>query len=129
LVGKAKIPLEDIAGESFILRAADTRRAFTALLGKHGMAPALAAESPNDETVKQRVEAGLGLAVVSAHTVELELDAGRLAALDLRHFPIMRKWYVAYRKGKRLSQTGQAFFEFVLREGRRHRCRYGPDAR
>lgn len=130
LAGQAKIPLEDIAGESFILRTpgGGARRAFFALLDKHGIAPAPPAESPNDETVKQRVEAGLGLAVVSAHTVELELDAGRLAALDLRHFPIMRKWYVAYRKGKRLSQTGQAFFEFVLREGRRHRCRYGPAA-
>lgn len=120
LASKTKIPLEDLQGEAFILREAgsDTRLALSALLDKHGIEVAHAGESPNIEVVKQRVEAGLGLALVSKHTVELELHAGRIIALDLRRFPIMRKWYVAYRKGKRLSQTGQAFFEFVLQEGR-----------
>jgi len=126
LAAKKKIPLEDIEGEAFVLRAAGDgeRRALTALLAKHGVAPGALAESPTDETVKQRVAAGLGLGLVSKHTVELELAAGRLTALDLRHFPIMRKWFIAHRKGKRLSQTGQAFFDFALQEGRRERGRY-----
>lgn len=123
LAGKEKIPLEDLENESFVLREAgtDARFAFQRVVDKHGLRPARVAESSNDETIKQRVEAGLDLALVSAHTVELELNAGRLATLDLRHFPIMRKWYVAYRKGKRLSQTGQAFFDFVLEAGKKHR--------
>ncbi|MDD9858774.1 MAG: LysR family transcriptional regulator [Gammaproteobacteria bacterium] len=123
LVGQRKIPLEDIENESFVMRepGSDTRLAMQRLFDKHGLTLAPGTESSSVETVKQRVEAGLGLAVVSAHTVELELNAGRLASLDLRHFPIIRKWYIAYRKGKRLSRTGKAFFDFVLQEGRKRR--------
>ena len=59
----------------------------------------------------------MGLAVVSSHTVDLELEAGRLIALNVEHFPIMRKWYVVYRRGKRLSVTAKVFLDFVLSQG------------
>ena len=61
-------------------------------------------------------EAGLGLGIVSAHTLELELEVGRLKVLDVESFPIMRRWYVVYRKGKRLSAAATAFRQFVLSE-------------
>lgn len=121
LANKANIPLEDLNGEAFILReaGASARDALTRLLDKHNIEVATVCESANTEIIKQRVEAGLGLALLSKHTVELELAAGRIKSLDLRRFPLMQKWYVAYRKGKRLSSTAQAFLEFVLQEGRR----------
>ncbi|MEJ2106516.1 MAG: LysR substrate-binding domain-containing protein, partial [Acidiferrobacteraceae bacterium] len=71
-------------------------------------------EMTSNEAIKQAVEAGLGLGIVSIHTLELELQSGRLAILDAQHFPIMRHWYVVHRKGKRLSAAAETFKRFLL---------------
>ena len=73
-------------------------------------------EMNNNEAIKQAVQAGLGLGIVSTHTLELELEAGRLVVLDIRDFPIMRHWYIVHRQGKRLTPVAQAFRQFVLGE-------------
>ena len=70
----------------------------------------------SNEAIRQAVEAGLGLGIVSIHTLELELETGRLDIIDVQGFPIMRHWYVIQRKGKRLSPAAQVFKEFVLEQ-------------
>jgi len=81
-----------------------------------GIAPRFSVEMTSNEAIKQSVEAGLGLGVVSFHTVELECGTERLNVLDIQSFPIKRKWYVVHRRGKRLSTAANAFPEFVLNE-------------
>jgi DNA-binding transcriptional LysR family regulator len=71
-------------------------------------------ELGSNEALKQVVAAGLGLAVVSAHTVVQELETGRLVILGVEGFPIRREWYLVHRKGKRLSPVAKAFCGFVL---------------
>ena len=73
-------------------------------------------EMTRNETIKQAVRAGLGLSVVSLHTIELELETRRLRVLDVEGFPLLRKWYLVYRKGKRLSPLAEAFKLFVVNE-------------
>ena len=68
------------------------------------------------EAIKQGVRAGMGLGIVSTHTIELEVETGRLVVLDVEEFPILRRWYVVYRKGKRLSPVAEAFRRFVIGE-------------
>nr|WP_274608817.1 LysR substrate-binding domain-containing protein [Vannielia litorea] len=51
-------------------------------------------EMGSNETIKQAVMAGLGIAVLSAHTVAHELETGRLVALDVPGFPIIRHWFI-----------------------------------
>lgn len=51
-------------------------------------------EMDSNETIKQAVMAGLGLAFLSLHTVADELHAGRLALLRGPHLPVMRHWYL-----------------------------------
>ncbi len=113
------IPITEIADETFVIRepGSGTRTALQRIFHEHGVAPIHGIQLSSNETIKQSVEAGLGLAMVSFHTVELELDAGRLVCLDVEHFPVMRKWYVAYRRGKQLSTTAKVFLEFVLNAG------------
>ena len=60
------------------------------------------------------MEAGLGLRIVSIHT--LELETGRLEILDVEDFPIIRHWHIVQRTGKRLSPVALAFKQFVLDE-------------
>lgn len=49
---------------------------------------------PSNETIKQAVLAGLGIAFLSLHTVHDEVQAGRLALLRGAHLPLMRHWYM-----------------------------------
>lgn len=120
LAGKKKIALRELSGETFVMRedGSNTRAVMLALFDQHKVQPAETIHLASNETVKQNVEAGLGLAVVSAHTVELELKARRLVALDVSSFPIIRQWYICYRRGKRLSATASVFQDFVIEQGR-----------
>ena len=79
-----------------------------------------------NEAIKQVVEAGLGLGVVSLHTVQAELAARHLCVLDVQGFPLRRQWYLVQRQGKRLSPAAQAFAQFVLSEAGRDDLRPRP---
>jgi DNA-binding transcriptional LysR family regulator len=73
----------------------------------------------SNETIKHAVEAGLGLGIVSMHTIQPELDSGRLVVLQVENFPIQRHWHVVMRKGKRLSPIAREFKRFVMVEAPR----------
>jgi DNA-binding transcriptional LysR family regulator len=75
-------------------------------------------ELSSNEAIKRAVEVGLGLGIVSIHTLELELETGRLVMLEVESFPIPRHWHLVHRRGKRLSPVAMTFREFVLREAR-----------
>jgi DNA-binding transcriptional LysR family regulator len=96
-----------------------TRGAAERFFEQKGVAFHTAIEMTSNEAIKQAVEAGLGLGIVSIHTLELELQTKRLKILDVKDFPILRHWYVIHRKGKRLSPVATAFKQFVLTEARR----------
>ncbi|WP_296746945.1 LysR family transcriptional regulator [Mesorhizobium sp.] len=71
----------------------------------------------SNENIKQAVMADMGIAFISAHTVALELEAGKLAILAADGMPTMREWYVLHLKGKKLSPAALSFKEFVQDEG------------
>lgn len=50
-----------------------------------------------NETIKQAVIAGLGIALISQHTCTEELRTGRLVALQAIGLPIQRSWYLLHR--------------------------------
>jgi len=118
LIGQKKIPLSHFANENFVVRelGSGTRGATQRFFDEHGVPFNTGIEMTSNEAIRQAVEAGLGLGIVSIHTLELELETGRLDILDVEDFPIIRHWYVLQRKGKRLSPAAQAFKEFVLKQ-------------
>lgn len=118
LVGKRRLSLARVAGEPFITREAGsgTRMAAERHFAEHGVAFDAAMEMSSNEAIKQAVEAGLGLGVVSIHTLEMELALKRLAVLDVAGFPLQRYWYAVHRQGKRFSAVAQAFLDFVMDE-------------
>lgn len=61
--------------------------------------------------------AGLGLAVLSLHSLRLEIAANKMAVLDVEGFPIKRRWFVAYLQGKQLSLTARTFLDYILEQG------------
>jgi len=120
LAGQADIPLQRMAEETFVLRepGSGTRQAMDRFFADQGIAFRRGMQMTRNEAIKQSVRAGLGLSVVSVHTIELELATGKLVLLDVVGFPIQRQWYLVYRRGKRLSPSARAFREFVLSEAR-----------
>lgn len=119
LAGEHQIPLKRLANEIFVMREAGsgTRQAMERFFKESGMPIRHGMQMTRNEAVKQAVRSGLGLSVVSLHTIELELETRRLVVLDVQGFPLERKWYLVYRRGKRLSPAANAFREFVLQEG------------
>jgi len=119
LAGERSIPLSRLAGEIFVMREAGsgTRQSMERYFREAGLTIRHGMQMTRNEAVKQAVRSGLGLSVVSLHTIELELETRRLVTLDVQGFPLPRKWYLVYRRGKRLSPAAAAFRDFVLREG------------
>ena len=85
---------------------------------KNGLAPKISMEMDSNETIKQAVMAGLGLAFISLHTIALELSVRALALVRAPGLPVVRHWNVVHRREKRLAPAAQAFKAFVLEHGR-----------
>ena len=116
LIGEKNIPLSRIAEEPFILRepGSGIRDATLRLFERHGLQPKVRMELGSNEAIKHAVVGGLGLAVLSLHTLSLEGPDGPVAILDVEEFPIMRQWHIVYPKSKELSLVANAFLEFSL---------------
>jgi DNA-binding transcriptional LysR family regulator len=118
LADTRRIPLQRMLQESFIVRerGSGTRNAIERFLEQRGLTMTTTMEMSRNEAIKHAVMAGLGLGIVSIHTLEMELKLERLVILNVEGFPILKDWYIVHRSGKRFSATAQAFKEFVLNE-------------
>ncbi|MEN8176873.1 MAG: LysR substrate-binding domain-containing protein, partial [Pseudomonadota bacterium] len=120
--GSGPISLERIQQETFVVRemGSGTRIAMERHFDNQGVHLRTGMEMTSNEAIKQAVEAGLGLGIVSVHTLDLELETKRLVVLDVETFPILRHWYVVHCRGKRLPPVAQAFRDYLLSGEIRH---------
>ena len=118
LAGKQGIPLNELQHENFIMReqGSGTRTSVERFFSERGIQIVTTMDMNTNGAIKQGVEEGLGLAIVSIHTLERELESGRVVVLDVENFPIRRQWYIVHRSGKRLSAVARVFSEFVRSE-------------
>jgi len=115
------IGLPNLIREAFVVReeGSDTRRAMAKCFGSSMARLRVAMEFPSNETIKQAVAAGMGIAFLSTYAAALELETGRLVALNVRGFPHLESWYVVHRRKKRLPPVARAFKDFLGKEGAR----------
>src|SRR6202453_3598555 len=120
LAGVRRVPAERVARETFIVRepGSGTRLAMQQFFEERRFTFRVAMEMASNETIKQAVMAGMGVSFISRHTLDLELQTGRLVILDVSGTPVIRQWHVAHLAKKRLSPTAAAFKRFVLAQGR-----------
>ncbi len=116
LVGKQNVSLKEISREPFIMRepGSGIRDATLRVFNAHGCRPKVRMELGSNEAIKHAVVGGLGLSVLSLHTLLLEGTEGAVAILNVKDFPIMRQWYIVYPKGKELSLVARTFLEFAI---------------
>ena len=116
LAGQEPVSMARLAEEVLVVRepGSGTRAAVERHFAAHGLTIRAGCEFGTNEAIKQAVRAGLGVAVVSAQTIELELQTSCLAVLSVEGFPIMRQWYVVHRTQHRLSASATTFRDMLL---------------
>ena len=115
-----RVKFARLAEETFLSReqGSGTRSAMERVFAQHKIQPHISMEMETNEAINQAVQAGMGLGILSQHSIELELETGRLAMLNVEHFPLLRHWFVAHRSNKRLSGAALAFKDFLLVEAK-----------
>lgn len=110
LCGQNAIPLADLVHYPMVTRetGSGTRRAAEAHFAESGLTLSVRYALGANEAVKQAVMAGLGLAVLSRGTVQLEVTHGYLVELDVIGFPLQRHWSIAWNRNRRLSLAAEA---------------------
>jgi len=121
LARRKRVAAGDLASEVFITRepGSGTRMLMETFLEKHGLHPKTSMEMDSNETIKQAVIAGLGIAFISQHTVSHELGEGRLVTLKVPGLPVIRQWHALRRADKLLLPPAQAMLDFLGKEGAR----------
>ena len=115
----AEVPPALLSRERFLVRepGSGTRAAMDRYFQAQHLEPVFAMEMRSNETIKQAVIAGMGLAFLSLHTTALEASAGLLHVLDVPGLPLVRRWQLVHMSSKLLAPPAEALRYYVLEEG------------
>ena len=122
LAGKEFVDPDDVLDEVIITReeGSGTRILMVRYLDRIGEGkPYETMEMGSNETIKQAVMAGLGIAMISQHTVTEELKAGRLVAIQTSEMPIERQWFVLHRSDLELTPAMKTVWDFISENSQR----------
>ncbi|GAB4394298.1 MAG: hypothetical protein Tsb0032_18160 [Kiloniellaceae bacterium] len=117
LVGDPEILPEDLLRETFLAReeGSGTRILMTRFLDRIGGGRTFnMVEMGTNETIKQAVMAGLGVAIISAHTCHSELEEGKLATLQVQGLPLVRQWFLIHRSDRALTKAAEVLRRFII---------------
>ena len=109
----------DLRDEHFIFRepGSATRQFLEQLLQSQAIQVRAGLELAGNETIKQAVMCGMGISFLSAHTFQVELQAGLMVVLDVVDMPKTIDWCFVQRRDTVLSGVPAAFRDFVIAEG------------
>ena len=125
------VPAAALANEGFIVResGSGTRAALEEFIREHRLDMRVVMEMSSNESIKQAVMAGMGVSLLSRHTIALELELGLIAAPEVEGLPVMRRWHVVNNLSKTLSPAAEALRYFVLEQGEAQLAEaFGSDA-
>ncbi|HEY7883975.1 MAG TPA: LysR family transcriptional regulator [Cellvibrionaceae bacterium] len=107
------LDFSELKHERFLMRepGSATRMAFDTWLSARGLELNNTQQIESNEVIRLSVAEGLGLAVLSAHT--LEEGREKLVQLPVQGFPLESNWYLVSRRDRRLSQAAQALVHYM----------------
>ncbi len=116
LASLSGLPASALTGEPFVVReeGSGTRGLLDRFFQEVGIAPRIVMTTSSNETIKQAVMAGMGLALISRHTIGLELGLGMMTTLSVKGLPLMRSWFVAHRRSMPLLPVHARLRAFLL---------------
>jgi len=117
-----QLDFHELRDEAFLMRepGSGTRLVMEALFRQHLFTPRRMVLLGSNETVKQAVMAGMGISLLSLHSLELELRAREVSLLDVMGIPIRRNWHIVNMNAKKLAPAAAAFREFLLAQTQPH---------
>jgi len=118
LASKNTLSLKDLESEPFIMReiGSGTRMITEDQFDKSDIKPKIRLELSTNESIKQAILAGLGIAILSRYTLGLDEHYSEMVELDVLDFPVGCQWQFVYPVGKVLPPIAIAFLEFCRQE-------------
>jgi len=103
----------DVAQERFLLRepGSATRSVFENFLSRQGLQLSHSMQIESNEAIRLSVASGLGIAVLSAHSLSQSNDPLRI--LNVHDFPLQSHWYLVMHKTKRLPYAAGQLVRFI----------------
>ncbi|WP_102223227.1 LysR family regulator CbbR [Acidimangrovimonas sediminis] len=117
LAGKPTVAAEALMSETFLARedGSGTRILMARYLDRIGEGQIVEmVEMGTNETIKQAVIAGLGIAFLSLHTVMDELRFGRLVQLNAPGLPILRQWFLVWPDDAPLGPAAERVHQAIV---------------
>ncbi|VAV86740.1 RuBisCO operon transcriptional regulator CbbR, partial [hydrothermal vent metagenome] len=111
------VPAAKLLAETFLMRepGSGTRALAGRYLDQYGAGRGYASITMNaNESIKQAVMAGMGIAMISLHTVIHELEQERLVCLKMPGLPLVRRWILVHPTEQPLSGAAEIFRSFLL---------------
>ena len=118
LAKRKRIQLKELEKEEFLIRepGSGTRGAMERFFRQNKLKLKTGMGMGSLSSIKQGVQANLGLGLLQRDAVQVELQLGKLVELKVKGLPIWRKWYVVLHKAKRLSVAAEEFRSLLIKE-------------
>ncbi|MDO7901090.1 LysR family transcriptional regulator [Pseudomonas sp. K1(2024)] len=113
-----RLRLQDLESHTLLVReqGSGTRKACEEYFKDKRVHFTQTLEVASAEAQRESVIAGLGIALLTRHAVNMELATGLLRELPVEELPLFRSWCVVQAKAKRQSPVALAFLAFIRSE-------------
>ena len=117
LTKKGKISLNRLQHYPFILRekGSGTRTTINKFCAHHNIQLRQRMMVESNDAIKHMVAEGLGLAILSRHSVDHQTTTG-VVKLEVESFPIASDWFLVNSKQRKRSLLAQTFFDYLKDE-------------
>ncbi|GMA64569.1 LysR family transcriptional regulator [Alicyclobacillus fastidiosus] len=115
LATKSEVRIEDLEKQTWIVRehGSGTREITDVALSLHHIDPASKMEFGSTQVIKEAVEAGLGIALLSVSTIRKERELGTLHIARLPNAKITRDFSIITRQSEFATKAMNLFYEFI----------------
>jgi LysR family transcriptional regulator, transcriptional activator of the cysJI operon len=113
LADGSRIPLAILEEQTWLVReqGSGTRAAADKMFTMLGLKPARLMEMGSTQSIKETVEAGLGVTLQSRWALGKELGLGSLKVLNIEGLPVKRSFHVLLRNGDLRTRTMEVFLQ------------------
>lgn len=110
-----QLAVSELDGQMFVLREAGsaTRDLALGCLAAQGCTPGETIELGSNEAVKRAVSAGLGVGVLSTHTIAVDRQVGAVVVLDCTGWECRRQFWLIHRQDRLLTHAERAFIDLL----------------
>lgn len=111
-----QLNFSQLSAERFLLRepGSATRMTFDSWLSSQATELKQSMQMESNEAIRLSVNAGLGLALLSAHTLQGQQHL--LSVLQVKGFPLSSHWYLVQHANKRLPQAAARLSAFISQQ-------------